>query len=48
MSLAHEFGLCGVLMLPLGTTPYCMLDLSNLLGAEKGSYPCVGGIIPRP
>jgi hypothetical protein len=46
-SLAHELGFCGALMMALGA-PHCMLDLSGLLGAEKGSYPCVGGISPRP
>ena len=46
-SLAHGFGLCGVLMSALGT-PYYTLGLSGLLGAEKGLYLCVGGIIPRP
>jgi hypothetical protein len=34
-------------MLALGT-PYYTLGLSGLLGAEKGLYLCVGGIIPRP
>jgi hypothetical protein len=46
-SLAHGFGLCGVLMLALGT-PYYTLGLSGLLGAKKGLYLCLGGIIPRP
>jgi hypothetical protein len=32
-SLAHGFGLCGALMLALGT-PHCMLDLSGLLGQK--------------
>jgi hypothetical protein len=43
--LPMGLGYVGPLMLVLGT-PYCMLDLSGLLGLEKGSYSCVGGIIP--
>jgi hypothetical protein len=46
-SLAHGFGLCGVLMLTLGT-PYYMLGLFGLLGAEKDLYLRVSGIVPRP
>jgi hypothetical protein len=45
--LAHGFRLCGALMLALGT-PYYMLGLSGLLGAKKGSYLCVCGIITCP
>jgi hypothetical protein len=41
--LPMGLGSMGALVLTLGA-PYWALDFSSLLGAEKDSYPCVGGI----
>jgi hypothetical protein len=45
-SLAHGFAFFEALILALGA-PYWVLDFSDLVGAEKESCPCVGGITSR-
>jgi hypothetical protein len=46
LPIAHGLGFYCALILALGV-PYCALYHSGLLGAKKGSYPCVRGAIPR-